>query len=107
VSRATAPVVMTAASGDAFDEAVTLTRRLRLTYLRKAAAEVIPAARAQRWDPAKLLRVLLRPTRLDERQGQAVVAVMGWLFGELGLTVAQERRRAELWQELVRRLAGG
>lgn len=32
-----------------------LTRRLRMPYLRKAAEDVIPAARAQRWDPAKLL----------------------------------------------------
>jgi DNA replication protein DnaC len=59
MSRVTAPAVVTAAAGDALDEAVTLTRRLRLPYLRKAAAEVIPAARAQRWDPAELLRVLL------------------------------------------------
>jgi DNA replication protein DnaC len=59
VTRPAAPVVVTAAAGDAFDEAVVLTKRLRMPYLRKAAAEVIPAARAQRWDPAEVLRVLL------------------------------------------------
>jgi DNA replication protein DnaC len=59
VSRATAPVVVTAAAADPFAEAVALTKRLRLPYLRKAAAEVIPAARAQRWDPAEIVRVLL------------------------------------------------
>lgn len=33
--------------------------RLRLPYLRRAAPEVLATARAQRWDPAELLRVLL------------------------------------------------
>ena len=36
-----------------------MTRRLRMPYLRKAAADVVPTARAQRWDPAEVLRVLL------------------------------------------------
>ncbi|MCY9782559.1 IS21-like element helper ATPase IstB [Nocardiopsis sp. EMB25] len=40
-------------------EAVELTRRLRLPYLRKAMADVIPTAKAQRWDPAEVVRVLL------------------------------------------------
>jgi DNA replication protein DnaC len=34
-------------------------RRMRLPYLRKAAPEVLATARAQRWDPAEVLRVLL------------------------------------------------
>jgi DNA replication protein DnaC len=55
----TKPTVVTAPSADALQEAVALTKRLRLPYLRRAAAEVVPAARAQRWDPAELLRVLL------------------------------------------------
>ena len=38
---------------------IALTRRLRMPYLRKAAVDVVPTARAQRWDPAELLRVLL------------------------------------------------
>ncbi|GDY33457.1 ATPase AAA [Gandjariella thermophila] len=37
----------------------TLLRRMRLPYLRKAAPDVLATARAQRWDPAEVLRVLL------------------------------------------------
>ena len=36
-----------------------LLRRMRLPYLRKAAPEVLATARAQRWDPAEVLRILL------------------------------------------------
>ncbi len=36
-----------------------LTRRLRLPYLRGNAADVLATARAQRWDPAEVIRVLL------------------------------------------------
>ena len=41
------------------DELDRLARRLRLPYLRKAAPEVLATARAQRWDPAEVVRVLL------------------------------------------------
>ena len=41
------------------DELERLARRLRLPYLRKAAPEVLATARAQRWDPAEVVRVLL------------------------------------------------
>jgi hypothetical protein len=41
------------------DEVIALTRRLRMPYLRTSALNVVPTARAQRWDPAELLRVLL------------------------------------------------
>ena len=34
-------------------------RRMRLPYLRTAAPDVLATARAQRWDPAEVLRVLL------------------------------------------------
>lgn len=34
-------------------------RRMRLPYLRKAAPDVLATARAQRWDPTEVLRVLL------------------------------------------------
>ncbi|WP_345208908.1 ATP-binding protein, partial [Fodinibacter luteus] len=34
-------------------------RRMRLPYLRTAAPEVLATAKAQRWDPAEVLRVLL------------------------------------------------
>jgi DNA replication protein DnaC len=37
----------------------TLLRRMRLPYLRKAAPDVLATARAQRWDPAEVLRVLM------------------------------------------------
>jgi DNA replication protein DnaC len=41
------------------DELDVLLRRMRLPYLRKAAPDVLATARAQRWDPAEMLRVLL------------------------------------------------
>ena len=41
------------------DELERLLRRMRLPYLRKAAPDVLATARAQRWDPAEVLRVLL------------------------------------------------
>jgi DNA replication protein DnaC len=40
-------------------EVETLMRRMRLPYLRAAAPSVLATARAQRWDPAEVLRVLL------------------------------------------------
>ncbi len=55
-----APAAAVAAvTGAAYDDAITLTRRLKLPHIRKAMAEVIPTAKAQRWDPAELVRVLL------------------------------------------------
>jgi DNA replication protein DnaC len=36
-----------------------LLRRMRLPYLRKAAPDVLATARAQRWDPAEVLRLLI------------------------------------------------
>lgn len=41
------------------DEVIELARRLRMPYLRKAAIDVLSTAKAQRWDPAEALRVLL------------------------------------------------
>jgi DNA replication protein DnaC len=55
-----------------------LTRRLRMPYLRKAAAEVLPTAKAQRWDPAEVVRVLLT----EEADGRDAA------------TIANRRRRA-------------
>ena len=46
-------------STQTLEEVVALTKRLRMPYLRNAAADVVPTARAQRWDPAEVLRVLL------------------------------------------------
>lgn len=41
------------------DEVIELARRLRLPHLRKQASDVLTTAKAQRWDPAEALRVLL------------------------------------------------
>jgi DNA replication protein DnaC len=41
------------------DELERILRRMRLPYLRKAAPDVLATARAQRWDPAEVVRVLL------------------------------------------------
>ena len=41
------------------EEVDRLLRRLRLPYVRKAMPEVLTTAKAQRWDPAEALRVLL------------------------------------------------
>ena len=58
--RLKAPASATAAAlGSAFDEAVNLTKALKLPHIRRAMAEVIPTAKAQRWDPAEIVRVLL------------------------------------------------
>jgi len=41
------------------EELTALLRRMRLPYLRAAAPDVLATARAQRWDPAEVLKVLL------------------------------------------------
>src|SRR5690606_35716435 len=41
------------------DEPEKLLTRMRFPYARKAAPEVLATARAQRWDPAEVVRVLL------------------------------------------------
>lgn len=73
------------------DEVVGLTRRLRMPYLRKAAPDVLATAKAQRWDPAEALRVLLE----EEAKGRDAA------------TIRNRRRRAgfptgktfETWRE--------
>jgi DNA replication protein DnaC len=50
---------ITAPGGDPLAEAVELTKRLKLPYIRRAMADLIPTAKAQRWDPAEVVRVLL------------------------------------------------
>lgn len=47
------------ADGAVIDEVVALCRRLRLKYVREQTPDVVLTARAQRWDPAEALRVLL------------------------------------------------
>jgi hypothetical protein len=41
------------------DDLDAVLRRMRFPYLRKAAPEVLATARAQRWDPAEVIRILL------------------------------------------------
>ena len=53
-------MVVTAPTAPPLPEELTaLLRRMRLPYLRNAAPDVLATARAQRWDPAEILRVLL------------------------------------------------
>lgn len=53
-------MTVTTTNGPALpNELEALLRRMRLPYLRRAAPEVLATARAQRWDPAEVLRVLL------------------------------------------------
>lgn len=59
-SRLSAPATATTPEQAAIGEQVEqLSRRLRLPYLRGAAAEILATARSQRWDPAEVLRVVL------------------------------------------------
>lgn len=55
------------------DELDALLRRLRMPYIRKAAPQLLATAKAQRWDPAELLRVVL----CEEAQGRdrATIAI--------------------------------
>ncbi|WP_425343128.1 IS21-like element helper ATPase IstB [Nocardia cyriacigeorgica] len=48
-----------APTGDPLAEAIALTKRLKLPYLRRALTDLVPTAKAQRWDPAEVVRVLL------------------------------------------------
>jgi DNA replication protein DnaC len=74
--------VKTPAPPDLPDELTALLRRMRLAYLRRAAPEVCATARAQRWDPAEVLRVLLveevagrdRATRAQRRRSAGMPA---------------------------------
>lgn len=50
---------MNAAAPPLPPELLRVTQRLRMPYLRRHAPEVIATAKAQRWDPAEVLRVLL------------------------------------------------
>lgn len=50
------------------DELTAVLRRMRLPYMRAAAPEVLATARAQRWDHAEVLRVLLE----EEARGRDV-----------------------------------
>ncbi len=51
---------MTAIAEPVLDELTRLCRRLRLKYIRQQLPDVVLTAKAQRWDPAELLRVLFQ-----------------------------------------------
>jgi DNA replication protein DnaC len=55
----TAPLRVAGSTGDPLAEAIALTKRLKLPYLRRALTDLVPTAKAQRWDPAEVVRVLL------------------------------------------------
>jgi DNA replication protein DnaC len=57
--RAATPAATSPAAPDLPDELLAVLKRMRLPYLRNAASEVLATARAQRWDPAEVLRVLI------------------------------------------------
>lgn len=46
-------------TGDPLAEAIELTKRLKLPHIRRSLGDLIPTAKAQRWDPAEVVRVLL------------------------------------------------
>ena len=54
-------------------ELAELTRRLRLPYLRAEVEDVLATAKAQRWEPAEVLRVLLR-AEVDGRNASMIEA---------------------------------
>jgi DNA replication protein DnaC len=63
VARPPKTATATAAAGTAApqlpEELLAVLKRMRLPYLRSAAPEVLATARAQRWDPAEVLRILI------------------------------------------------
>ncbi|MEH6788951.1 MAG: ATP-binding protein, partial [Paracoccus sp. (in: a-proteobacteria)] len=50
---------VTGANGDPLAEAIDLTKRLKVPHIRRSLTDIIPTAKAQRWDPAEVVRVLL------------------------------------------------
>ncbi len=58
-SPAISPTPGTPAPPPLGEDLLAVLRRMRLPYLRAAAPEVLATARAQRWDPAEVVRVLL------------------------------------------------
>ncbi|MGK7313614.1 MAG: IS21-like element helper ATPase IstB [Candidatus Longimicrobiales bacterium M2_2A_002] len=62
---------MTTTSEQLHHEVETLSKRLRLPYLRKAAPDVLATAKAQRWAPAEVVRVLLA----EEAEGRDAATI--------------------------------
>jgi DNA replication protein DnaC len=55
----------------AVEEIERLCRRLRLPYIRRAVPEVVMTAKAQRWDPAEVVRILLE----EEARGRDAATI--------------------------------
>ena len=80
------------------DELFQLTRRLRLPYLPNNAPEIIATAKAQRWDPAEVLRVLLQ----EEAKGRDIATRE---YSSVHRVNASPRQAAELsWGRVHRSL---
>jgi len=58
-TRRPQPAAPTSSAPALPEELLAVLKRMRLPYLRDAAPEVLATARAQRWDPAEVLRVLI------------------------------------------------
>lgn len=59
VATVSGPAAVTPAQAELHAQVEALTRRLRMPYLRTILSDTLAAARAQRWDPAEVVRVLL------------------------------------------------
>jgi DNA replication protein DnaC len=91
------------------EEITRLARRLRLPYLRQQAPEVLATARAQRWDPAEAVRLLLAEEetgrdraavahRLAQAGFPAGKTLAGWREEDSSIPVAtQQALRALEW----------
>jgi DNA replication protein DnaC len=84
-----------------------LVTRLRLPYIRKAAPEVLATAKAQRWEPAEVLRVLLteeahgrdEATRASRRKAAGLPAGKtfdSWRPGDSSIPTATQSALAAL-----------
>jgi DNA replication protein DnaC len=99
------------------EELAALLRRMRLPYLRTAAPEVLATARAQRWDPAEVLRVLLaeeargrdEATRRTRRRTAALPAgktFASWREADSSIPAATQQALATLeWLSRAENLA--
>ncbi|MGP3921517.1 ATP-binding protein, partial [Nonomuraea sp. 10N515B] len=83
-----------ATAGDPLAEAIELTKRLKLPHIRRALADLVPTAKAQRWDPAEVVRVLLAEeaagrdrANLNTRRKRAAFPT-GKTFGDWDETVS-------------------
>jgi DNA replication protein DnaC len=62
---------MTAGTTTPIEEVIDLLRQLRLPHMRRAAAELLATAKAQRWEPAEAVRALLTE-ELNGRQASSI-----------------------------------